>query len=168
MNQADYPFFETKMQYNIPQFVDVEDKIIGPLTLKQFLTLLGGGLLVFLYWSIFKVSLYFFAATLPTAFVFMMLAFGKFNGRPILGSIAGLIKFFSTPRYRIFMRTSDGFEVKKKEISFSRPEGEQPKEPTQNRISRLRSLAYLLDQKVAEEERLIKSGKIEKEWINEI
>ena len=70
------------MQYNIPQFVDVEDKIIGPLTLKQFLTLLGGGLLVFLFWSMFKVSLYFFAATLPTAFVFMMLAFRKFNRPP--------------------------------------------------------------------------------------
>jgi len=155
------------MQYNIPQFVDVEDKIIGPLTLKQFLTLLGGGLLVFLFWSMFKVSLYFFAATLPTAFVFMMLAFGKFNGRPVLGSVAGLVKFFFTPRYRVFMRGADSFEVKKKVIERDQPADQQPKEQT-NRMSRLRSLAYLLDQKVAEEERLIHSGEIDKQWINEI
>ncbi len=31
------------MQYPVPQFQDVEDKIIGPLTFKQFIYLLGGG-----------------------------------------------------------------------------------------------------------------------------
>ncbi|MDP3993812.1 MAG: PrgI family protein [Candidatus Doudnabacteria bacterium] len=156
------------MQYNIPQFVDVEDKIIGPLTLKQFLTLLGGGLLVFLFWSMFKVSLYFFAATLPTAFVFMMLAFGKFNGRPVLGSIAGLVKFFFTPRYRVFIRgAADAIEVKKRVIEREQPAAQQSKDQT-NRMSRLKSLAYLLDQKAAEEERLIHSGGIGKQWLDKL
>ena len=30
------------MQFQVPQFLDVEDKIIGPFTIKQFLYLAGG------------------------------------------------------------------------------------------------------------------------------
>ncbi|MCX6718883.1 MAG: PrgI family protein [Candidatus Taylorbacteria bacterium] len=35
------------MQYQVPQFIDVEDKIFGPLTLKQFIYLAGGAGLAF-------------------------------------------------------------------------------------------------------------------------
>jgi hypothetical protein len=30
------------MRYQVPQFIDVEDKVIGPLTIKQFIYLAGG------------------------------------------------------------------------------------------------------------------------------
>ncbi|TSC80302.1 MAG: hypothetical protein G01um101429_152 [Parcubacteria group bacterium Gr01-1014_29] len=30
-------------QFQVPQFIEVEDKIFGPLTTKQFFYLLGGG-----------------------------------------------------------------------------------------------------------------------------
>ena len=29
------------MEYQVPQFIEVEDKIIGPLTLKQFIYIAG-------------------------------------------------------------------------------------------------------------------------------
>ena len=38
------------MQFNVPQFIDIEDKIIGPLTLKQFLFLVAGAGLLFVLW----------------------------------------------------------------------------------------------------------------------
>ena len=31
------------MEFHVPQFIDFEDKVIGPFTWKQFLFLLGGG-----------------------------------------------------------------------------------------------------------------------------
>jgi hypothetical protein len=31
------------MRFQVPQFTDVEDKIVGPLTLKQFVYLAGAG-----------------------------------------------------------------------------------------------------------------------------
>ena len=31
------------MQFQVPQFIEVEDKIVGPLTFKQFIYLAGGG-----------------------------------------------------------------------------------------------------------------------------
>ena len=32
------------MRATVPQFIDVEDRVIGPLTIKQFLYLLAGGI----------------------------------------------------------------------------------------------------------------------------
>ena len=40
------------MRYQVPQFIDVEDKIFGPLTLKQFLYVAGGSGFSFIIWSI--------------------------------------------------------------------------------------------------------------------
>ena len=36
------------MQFQVPQFIDVENKIIGPLSLRQFLYLAGAGLISFM------------------------------------------------------------------------------------------------------------------------
>jgi len=35
------------MQFQVPQFIDVEDKIFGPFTFKQFVYVIGGGGLAF-------------------------------------------------------------------------------------------------------------------------
>lgn len=153
------------MQYSVPQFVEIEDRIIGPLTLKQFLVLLGGALLGFMFWSIFGVGALFFIFTLPTAGLFAFLAFGKFNGKSITANLPTFIKFFTTPRYRVFVRGSASTPIVKKET----PLHEAAPEPiTEERQSRLKKLAYLLDKKSAEEERLVHSGDLNKQWLNEI
>ena len=71
------------MQYAVPQFTDVEDKLIGPLTLKQFFVVLATGGLVLFFWTILGLSVFFFLFALPTALLGLGLAFGKFNGRPV-------------------------------------------------------------------------------------
>ena len=52
------------MQFSVPQFVEVEDKIIGPLTLKQFLVLLGGGFVVFVLYKFITNAFFFISLTL--------------------------------------------------------------------------------------------------------
>lgn len=153
------------MQYSLPQFVDVEDKIIGPLTLKQFLILLFGGLICFFYWSILSASGIFFVLALPTMGFFTILAFGKFNGRPVLSNIPNVAKYFLTSKRRIFQRTTALPIIKKQQAAGGNKGNIMPQDEVQ---SRLRSLAYILDQKTAEEERLIHSGQLEKKWISEI
>lgn len=157
------------MQYSVPQFVEIEDKIIAFLTLKQFLILLGGGLVTFLLWSIFGASIIFFLLTLPTIGFFALLAFGKFNGRPLLANAPHLVNFFLKPRVRIFHRSSDAkilSIVKKQPARLPAPEGLTADGGQVS--SRLKRLAYLLDQKTAEEERLIHSGKMPQRWLNQI
>lgn len=69
------------MEYQVPQFIEVEDKIFGPLTFKQFIYLAGGGGLVlvlmlnlpFLLGAVLSVPVLAFAAAL---------AFYKVNGKP--------------------------------------------------------------------------------------
>ena len=39
------------MRFQVPQFIDIEDKIFGPLTFKQFVYLAGGGGLAFLIYK---------------------------------------------------------------------------------------------------------------------
>lgn len=140
------------MQYAIPQFTEVEDKLIGPLTLKQFLILLLAGGVILLFYSILRFSIFFFLFSFPFAVIGLALAFGKFNGRPMLSYLGSFIDFFSKPQSRIFHREEPHVMIKKIAKSAEQP---QLKTTIEAPESRLKKLAYLLDQKVQEEEELI-------------
>ncbi len=45
-------------QYVVPQFITVEDKILGPITVRQFLILLVDTGLMFIFYKIFDFSLF--------------------------------------------------------------------------------------------------------------
>lgn len=68
------------MEYQVPQFIEVEDKIVGPLTLKQFIYLAGGAgfaVLTFFYlhWLLWAVL------AIPVVALAVALAFYKVNGK---------------------------------------------------------------------------------------
>lgn len=69
------------MRFEVPQFIEIEDKIVGPLTWKQFVYMAGGiGLLVVLFFSLpFFIFIIF---GLPIAALSASLAFHKVNNRP--------------------------------------------------------------------------------------
>jgi hypothetical protein len=152
--------------YSLPQFIEVEDKIIGPLGIKQFLFLLCGGLICLGIWSVAQFSIFFFLLAAPVMIVVIALAFGKFNGRPVMSNVAGLIKFLSSPRIRVYQRTGDKelSEVTKAPRKVEMVETEAPEQVD----SRLKRLAYLLDQQSAEEKRLIETGQMKQKWLNQI
>ena len=142
------------MQFAVPQFTEVEDKLIGPLTLKQFLILLAaGGFDLFLY-SIFKISLLFFLLALPVAILGIAMAFGSFNGRPFFTYTYAFLSFIFKPKSRVFSREIPIVTVmktdKKPEPIIANKTEEEPD------ASRLKKLAYMLDQKTVEEKELIK------------
>ena len=43
-------------QYKIPQNIDVEDKILGPFTLKQFLYIMVGGILIYVFFNMINID----------------------------------------------------------------------------------------------------------------
>lgn len=71
------------MQFQVPQFIEVEDKIFGPLTFKQFIYVLGG--LGCGYLAYRALPLY-IAAPLMIGGVGggAALAFMQYNGRPLI------------------------------------------------------------------------------------
>ena len=72
------------MQFQVPQFIEVEDKIFGPLTLKQFLYLAGGAgaciaLFIYIPYKIIAIFL-----IIPIAGFSLALAFYRINDRPFI------------------------------------------------------------------------------------
>jgi hypothetical protein len=80
------------MRFNVPQFIDVEDKIFGPLTFRQFVYLTGGGGLAFLA---FKALPLIFAILVgvPLAAFGVALAFVKINNKPLINTIEAAFNY---------------------------------------------------------------------------
>lgn len=93
------------MQFKVPQNIDMEDKIVGPLTLIQFLYILGGGVIDYLlYMALGSSSFIFWLFAIPIALVALALAFLKIQDQPLLYFIkAGLI-YLQNPKKRIWQR----------------------------------------------------------------
>lgn len=73
-------------RYQVPQFIEIEDKIFGPLTLKQFIYLAGGGGICLILFTLLPLYLTFLLG-LPVVAVSLGLAFYKVNGRPLIVAI---------------------------------------------------------------------------------
>ncbi len=69
------------MRFEVPQFIEIEDKIVGPLTWKQFVYLAGGtGIIVTI---LLKLGFIFFIIIgIPIGALSASLAFHKVNNRP--------------------------------------------------------------------------------------
>ncbi len=68
-------------QFIVPQFIESEDKIIGPITVRQFLICLAGAGVLFVEYKLLTTA-YFVLAALVTAAVFGAFGFLKINGQP--------------------------------------------------------------------------------------
>ena len=81
------------MRFQVPQFVEVEDKIIGPLTISQFVFLAGGiGFLVAM-WLLLPLWLAVIIGG-PIAILGLALAFYKVNDRPFINVMQSAIEYF--------------------------------------------------------------------------
>lgn len=91
------------MQFQVPQFIDVEDKIFGPLTLKQFIYLSGGaGLIALMYFYVpFFVAIFLMpgVAALSAA-----LAFYKINNKPFINMAEAAIMYFFRDKLYIWKK----------------------------------------------------------------
>lgn len=91
------------MRFQVPQFVETEVKIIGPLTIKQFLWVAIGGVLVFLYFHALR-GVWFFVATIPTVVIAGALAFLKINGLTLIEYLASFFSFLTNPKKYVFTK----------------------------------------------------------------
>jgi len=80
------------MRFQTPQFIEVENKIFGPFTFKQFIYLTGGAGMSFV---IFKLLPLFFAVILiaPIGGLTFALAFYKINNRPFINALESYVKY---------------------------------------------------------------------------
>jgi hypothetical protein len=91
------------MQFNVPQFIDIEDKIIGPLTLKQFFLVLGGGVGLMFLWYFFKLWVVMIVG-LPLLLFLAATIFIKINGRSFFTFLTAWINYWLKPRIFVWRR----------------------------------------------------------------
>jgi len=92
------------MQFQIPQFIETEDKVIGPLTLKQFGYIGGAAIVVFLLFYILNFLLWLLIALLFGG-IASSLAFVKVNGRPLMVYASSLMGSIWSPKIYVFKPT---------------------------------------------------------------
>ena len=81
------------MRYQVPQFIEIEDKIFGPLTLKQFIYVAGGGGLCLIFFSLLPFYLT-VILSIPVIVVSLGLAFYQVNGRPMIMAVEHAAGYF--------------------------------------------------------------------------
>ncbi|RJP44899.1 PrgI family protein [Candidatus Parcubacteria bacterium] len=85
------------MQFQVPQFIETEDKIVGPLTLRQFIYVaIAGGASAFFYftlkpWLWVGLSIVLFGLALSFAFI-------KINGRGFPEILVAALRFYWEPQ----------------------------------------------------------------------
>ena len=92
------------MRYQLPQFIEVEDKIFGPLTFKQFLYVGGGSALAFIIWTLIPIKIVAVIIAAPVLLFFVALAFFKYNDRPFISTVENSVKYFFGPKLYIWQK----------------------------------------------------------------
>lgn len=91
------------MRFQVPQFIEVEDKIFGPLTFKQFVYLGGGaGICVVLF--IFLPKFLAVVFSLPVFALTLALAFYKVNDKPFINLLEAFFNYSMTHKLYIWKK----------------------------------------------------------------
>ncbi len=88
-------------QFLVPQFIDVEDKVIGPITVRQFIIMLVVGLLIFITYKLADFTLFLFLGITEFA-VGGTLAFLRINGQPFHFFLLNVLETWRSPRRRVW------------------------------------------------------------------
>lgn len=129
------------MQFQVPQFTDVEDKIFGPLTLKQFIYVAGGAGLGFLLWR-YLPSLIAIPLAIAVVGFAVALAFVKVNKKPLIITLEAAFMYFV--HKKLYLWNSNYKSAKKSAKSEALLTPAQQNVPSVSE-NKLKSLAWSLD-----------------------
>lgn len=126
-------------QFVVPQFIDVEDKILGPITTRQFGIIMVDALICFIVYKILAL-----AYAIITDVVFLsaglVLAFVRINGQPFHYFLLNVVQTWRRPMVRAWNKELTDAEI----IALSKVEPPPPpppkvykEAPTTSRLSEL-------------------------------
>lgn len=91
-------------QFHVPQFIDVEDKIFGPLTVKQFIYLGGGAAVIVIFYFLLPFFLI-VPLGIPVALFASALAFYKVHSQPLVRVIGNAVTYFFQKKLYVWKKT---------------------------------------------------------------
>jgi PrgI family protein len=128
------------MRFQVPQFIEVEDKIFGPLTIKQFIYLLGGGGACFIVYSFVGSLFISIILCLPIIALTLALAFYKINNKPFINVVEAAFNYYSGSKLYIWKHVDKPL-VTKEQVAATAPDFYVPKLSD----SKLKDLTWSLD-----------------------
>ena len=142
------------MRFQVPQFIEVEDKIFGPLTIKQFIYLVGGAGLSFIVYTLIGNLFISIIAILPIMGFAIALAFYKVNNKPFINVVEAAFTYVIGNKLYIWKKVNKPIE-QKTETSASAPDFYVPKLSD----SKLKDLTWSLDIKQSQNPAQNEAGK---------
>ena len=134
------------MQFKVPQFLDIEDKIFGPFTFREFVYLAGG---IGLGYVLYELLGFFWGALpiLAVAGLSLALIFYRPNNKPFIYMIESGVSYLLKDKLYIWKRRQSKVNENKQPIeTFA---GVQKREILENTVrlggNKLRDLAWSLD-----------------------
>lgn len=99
-------------KFIVPQFIESEDKILGPITVRQFLICLGAVFVLFLEFKILP-FVYFVIWAIFTAGLAAVFAFVKVNGQPFHVFFVNALQTLSRPPLRVWNKELNEAELRR-------------------------------------------------------
>jgi hypothetical protein len=131
-------------QFVVPQFIDVEDKIFGPVTARQFVILLIAGLSLFAAFKLADFAL-FVVLLIVIGGGSLIIAFVKINGQAFHYFLLNIIQTVRRPSLRIWNKVYTTEEIKRLRAEGVVVVPEAPKAIKRYSYSRIRDLSLTVN-----------------------
>jgi len=139
------------MQFKVPQNVQMEDKIVGPLTLKQMIILGAGGGVAYVVYIALARSYYWEVWIAPVVVVMVitcLFAFGRFYNLSFTKFVLLFLEHLLIPRQRIWVKKSGDVEMQEiltKEPTEVITKAQKKSERAAETIKKLKNISTVLD-----------------------
>lgn len=104
------------MRFKVPQNVDIEDRIVGPLTGKQFLWFVGAAAVLFIIYRFVDISLFLSIAVIVVGLAAALAFFRPYN-QSLIVFLGHMLLFGTKSRQYIWVRKKEQFKPFKPEES---------------------------------------------------
>jgi len=90
-------------KFIVPQFIDIENRIMGPITVRQFIVIAVGSSFMFISYKLADFSLFLIQSGI-LIILSVVIGFVKFNGLPFHIFFVNLIATYKKPMLRVWMK----------------------------------------------------------------
>ena len=132
------------LNFSVPQYIEIEDKVVGPFTFKQFVYLAGGLAMCFLLWR-FLPKFIAVLFIIPIASLAAALAFYRINNQPFIIILASAIRYWAGSKLYIWKKEEK--KIVQKTVALPSQSTEATKIAPISRLGagKLREIAWSLD-----------------------
>jgi len=130
-------------QVVVPQFLDVEDKIIGPVSVRQFVEMMIGAIIIAILYKLFDFPL-FVISGLAIIAITLIVAFVKINGQSFHLFLLNFVQTIKRPKLKIW-RKQIIIKQLKKELEQPPPPPPPPLRQRPVSVSKISEIALVID-----------------------